>query len=121
MLTAWESPHPGCRLVELARSTISAGRTRDARCGKNGAPRPVFRFSHFELRALTRGGVHGGLDHNAGRCRDQFTLEFTLRDATPSTPSFTMIGTIVSAATGSAHHQPSVVFNPTPARAMADR
>lgn len=39
----------------------------------------------------------------------------------PSTPSFTMIGTIANAETGSAHHQPSRVFSATPARAIIDR
>src|SRR6266566_7498486 len=39
----------------------------------------------------------------------------------PSIPSDTMIGTMPSAATGSAHHQPSVAFKNTPASAIADR
>ena len=39
----------------------------------------------------------------------------------PSIPSDMMIGTMQSAATGSAHHHPSVAFNNTPTNAIIDR
>lgn len=43
------------------------------------------------------------------------------RPRTPSHPSRTMMGTMASAARGSAHHQPKIACSATPASAMANR
>src|ERR1700722_113104 len=40
---------------------------------------------------------------------------------TESTPSLTMIGTIATPATGSAHHQPRSAFNSRPPKRIAER
>ena len=42
-------------------------------------------------------------------------------DLSPSTPSFAMIGTMTSPATGSAHHQPTVAFRSKPPNRIADK
>ena len=83
-----------------------------ARVGGHGQPVRAAAVRTEQQRS--EGGSHLGKSYTAWQAGHPFAR-------TPSTPSRAMIGTIASAAAGSAHHQPSPALSATPTSAITER
>jgi hypothetical protein len=88
----------------------------------------MFRWITLPLRIRPQGPVSSfPKKHQRGRGTGLGSIQRHPQESqhalprSPSTPSLTMIGTITSAATGSAHHHPSRALRSRPPRRIAER
>ena len=120
-------------VARVDRNRLSARRRPSVRASsgvsRNSLLRPLPTSLSHQPIPLTTGPVVGVMAmsspmrqmHSPRSVVGQFEQWRHASPRIPSIPSFAMMGAMMSAATGSAHHKPNRAFKSSPPRRMADR